>query len=39
MKTLGLIGGLRWESTVLHIADAPVPLFNTTHLHARYAAQ
>lgn len=61
MKTIGLIGGMSWESTLpyyrlinegvkqrlgcteigllIQAADAPVPLFDTTALHAASAVE
>jgi len=65
MKTIGLIGGMSWESTVPYYriinetvrerlgvilgcteismlvgpSDSPVPLFDTTAIHARKAAE
>lgn len=40
MKTIGMIGGISWESTheyyhlIIKDQDCELPLFNTTRLHA-----
>lgn len=55
MKTIGLLGGMSWESTVTYYQiinetvkrelglllgqkDSPVPVFDTTLIHAESAA-
>jgi aspartate/glutamate racemase len=42
MKTIGLIGGMSWESTVSYLngaEDCHVPLFDTTRVHALAAVE
>ncbi len=43
MKTIGLIGGMSWESTEIGLligqGDADIPIFDTSVIHARRAAE
>ena len=45
MKTIGLIGGMRWESTqtyyrlLIQGEDTDAPLFDTTAIHAEQAVE
>ena len=54
MKTIGLIGGMSWESSIEYYRiilgcteigllvgseDSPVPVFDTTRIHAKAAVE
>ncbi|MDA3821612.1 MAG: hypothetical protein PF450_03215 [Bacteroidales bacterium] len=44
MKTIGLIGGMSWESSIVYYelisdSDVSIPIFDTTTIHAEKAVE